>query len=402
MTLREHFALTKDSFSIDPREDAAVYFGGAALHEQLRDRIEDDFARQRQVPKFCIFAPYGGGKTHTLHNIAYLLRNDLAQDYPTEPFLLDISPLRAKERWRKVHSDIINSIGLDRIRQAVTALLADPGAAQDPVTHLQAKGVLKFGEQAIIASQARVFRALLFGGPMQNAALAWLRGESISGTQAEAIEIETSLTEVSHLVACLLNVAALLKIGLNRRPVLLIDEAEALRTITNPDSENEFLAALRKLSDDENNVLGLIVAFQVEGGMEDAPEMLTDDSVFRRFGYEGAFFDLALLVSEMHDVQKFIIDVLGHLVDQQRAAELIAEHSLDTDPEFFPFTREAIERLAEFIVEQDPKNQVPSQIITRMSDAVVAGWRKSRNDNGTYHLVDDAAIEVALYPTEQA
>ena len=402
MTLKDHFALNKDSFSIDPREDAAVYFGGTALHEQLRERIEDDFARQRQVPKFCLFGPYGGGKTHTLHNIEYLLRNDLAQDYPTEPFLLDISPLRAKERWRKVHADIINSIGLDRIRQAVTALLADPSAAQDPIGHLQAKGVLKFGEQAIIASQGRVFRALLFGGPMQAAALAWLRGESISAAQAEALEIETSLTEVSHLVACLLNVAALLKVGLNRRPVLLIDEAEALRTITNPDSENEFLAALRKLADDENNVLGLIVAFQVEGGMEDAPEMLTDDSVFRRFGYEGAFFDLALLVSEMDDVQKFIIDVLGHLVDQQRAADLIKDHGLDTEPEFFPFTREAIERLAEFIVEQDPKNQVPSQIITRMSDAVVAAWRAARRDGGTYHLVDDEVIEAALYPTEQA
>lgn len=402
MTLKAHFALSKDSFSIDPREDAAVYFGGADLHEKLRERIEDDFARQRQVPKFCLFAPYGGGKTHTLHNIEYLLRNQLAHDYPTEPFLLDISPLRAKERWRKVHSDIINAIGLDRIRLAVTALLADPSAAQDPVAHLQGKGVLKFGEQAIRTSQARVFRALLFGGPMQTAALAWLRGESISANQAETIEVETSLTEVSHLIACLLNVAALLKVGLDRRPVLLIDEAEALRAISNSDSENEFLTALRKLSDDENNVLGLIVAFQVEGGMEDAPEMLTDDSVFRRFGYEGAFFDLALLVSEMDDVQKFIIDVLGHLVDQERAAEIIAEHGLDTEPEFFPFTREAIERLAEFIVEQDPKNQVPSQIITRMSDAVVIAWRKSRKDNGAYHLVDDEVMEAALYPTDQA
>ena len=105
--------------------------------------------------------------------------------------------------------------------------MAEPAAAQDPVTHLRERQVLKFGEQALIASQARVFRALLFGGPMQGAALAWLRGESITAAQAENLEVETSLTEVSHLVAALLNVAALLKIGLNRRPVLLIDEAEA-------------------------------------------------------------------------------------------------------------------------------------------------------------------------------
>ena len=401
MTLKEHFALKKDSFSIDPREDAGAYFGGSMMHEQLRERLETDFVRQRQVPKFCIFAPYGGGKTHTLHHIEHLLRTDLATEYPTEPLILDISPLRTKERWSKVHGDIINAIGLDRIREAVTALLADPAAARDPVTHLQAKGVLKYGEQAIIASQARVFRALLFGGPMEGAALQWLKGGKIPVAQAEAIEIETTLTEVSHLVACLLNVAALLKIGLGRRPVLLIDEAEALRSVTNPDSENEFKAALRKLTDDENNVLGVIVAFQVEGGMEDAPEMLTEELVFRRFGYDAAFFDLAEIVSAMENVRTFITDILEYLVDQDAAEKIIAEHSLDTEREFFPFTPAAVDRLAEFIIDEDPKNQVPSQIITRMSDAVVAAWRKSRREGG-FELVDDLIIEAALFPRDQA
>ena len=401
MTLKDHFHLKKDSFSIDNREDASVYFGGSTLNSRLRERLEDDFVRPRQVPKFCIYGAFGAGKTHTENHIAYLLRTELASDYATEPISLDISPIRAKEKWIKVHGDIINAIGLDLIREAATAVLTDPAAAQDPVKHLTDKGVLRYGETAIRSSQARVFRALLFGGPMETAALQWLKGGAITAAQAEAIEIETRLTEVSHLMACLLNVASLIKVGLGRRPVLLIDEAEALDALTTGDSFNEFVAAFRKLADDDNNVLGLIVAFFTEGGMEQAPDVLTHDAVFRRLGFEGAFFDLQENVGGMENVRTFILEVLRYLVDQDAAAATIAQRGLETEPEFFPFTVESIDRLAEFIAEGDPKVQVPDQIIKRMGDAVIAAWRAARS-GGAIALVDDQIIDAALYPAEQA
>jgi hypothetical protein len=401
VNLRDYYRLRKDSFSIDPREDAHRYFGGSKLDERLRQRVETDFVQQRQVPKFCIYGPYGAGKTHNLHHIAHDLRTNLVDDYPSEPILLDISPIRSKERWRKVHSDVINAIGLDRIKEGVHALLTDPEASKDPVRHLTEMGVLKYGEAAIKSSQGKVFRALAFGGPMEAAALQWLKGTPVSKAQAETIEIETELTEVSHLVACLLNVAALLKVGLDRRPVLLVDEAEALRALTAADSINEFKAAFRKLAEDENNVLGLIVAFQVEGGMEDAPEVLVDPSVFRRFGYEAAFIDLQQVIGGMENVKVFIEEVLDYLVDQDAARGIIEQEGLPTDAGFFPFTPEAVDRLAEFILEEDPRNQVPSQIITRMSNAVVAAWRRGRDDSASHVLVDDELIEAALYPSEQ-
>lgn len=401
MTLREHFHLTKDSFSIDNREDAAVYFGGSTLNAKLKERLETDFVRPRQAPKFCIYGAYGAGKTHTEHHIEYLLRSELANDYPSEAIFLDISPIRAKEKWVKVHGDIINAIGLELLREAATGVLTDPAAAKDPVKHLTDKGVLRFGEAAIRSSQARVFRALLFGGPMETAALQWLKGGSLTAAQAEAIEIETRLTEVSHLVACLLNVAALIKVGLGRRAILLLDEAEALRALGRGDSQNEFVSAFRKLADDDNNVLGIIVAFHTEGGMEDAPEVLTDPAVFRRFGYEAAFFDLQENVGGMENVKAFIHDVLRYLVDQDAAAATISAQSLDTEREFFPFTADAVDRLAEFIAEEDPRNQVPDQIIKRMGDAVIRAWRAARDGDGKVVLVDDQIIEAALYPADE-
>ena len=204
MKLRDYYHLKKDAFSIDPRVDAEAYFGGGGLVTQIKDRIKSDFVQQRQVPKFCIYGAYGSGKTHTLHHIEYVLRTEFIADFPTEIIELEISPLRAKESWKKVHRDLINAISLERMKNAVTTIFADPDAARDPLGTLQARGILRFGEAAIQSSQAQVFRALVYGGRGEALALEWLKGTVLTMDQAQTIGTETNLTEPSHLIACLL------------------------------------------------------------------------------------------------------------------------------------------------------------------------------------------------------
>jgi hypothetical protein len=398
MTLKEYYHLKKDTFSIDPRDDADAYFGGTELVTQIKDRIKSDFVQQRQVPKFCIYGQYGAGKTHTLHHIDYVLRTTFAGEYPTEPIALDISPIRSKESWIKVHRDLINAISLDRMKQAVGVVFADPAAAQDPMSALTANQVLRFGEAAIQASQAQVFRALLYGGRGEALALEWLKGAALNMDQAQTVGTETNLTEPSHLVAALLNVAGLLRAGLGKRPVLLIDEAEALRSLSNADSIQEFIFAFRRLFDNENDALGLVIAFQVEGGMEDAPEVLTNPAVERRIGYDAGYFDLARLVVEMDDARKFILEVLAYLVNQDAAAATVSSEGLDTEREYFPFTEDAVDLIADFIT-QEPQHQLPSQIISRLSDAVVRGWMQS--EPGHPHLlIDENIVNQVLYPED--
>src|SRR5947207_11204178 len=110
MNLKDYYHLTKGSFSIDPRDDAEAYFGGAGLVRQIKDRIKSDFVQQRQVPKFCVYGAYGSGKTHTLHHIDFVLRTEFNVDFPTEIIELEISPLPAKESRGKVPRDLINTV----------------------------------------------------------------------------------------------------------------------------------------------------------------------------------------------------------------------------------------------------------------------------------------------------
>lgn len=398
MILGEYYHLKKDAFSIDPRTDASVYFGGSNLRPQLIERIKSDFVQQRQVPKFCIYGRYGAGKTHTLHHIEHVLKGQFARDFPTEPINLEIAPIRAKESWSKVHRDLINAIGLDRLKRAVASVFSDPSAAQDPIAHLQQANILRFGEAAIQNSQAQVFRALLYGGRGEALALEWLKGATLSMDHAQTLGTETNLSEPSHLIHCLLNVANMLRHGLGGRPVVLIDEAEALLRLTNADSLGEFTFAFRKLFDDDNDVLGIVVAFQVEGGMEDAPGVLSDEAVMRRIGYETAYFDLARLVGEIDDARQFILEVLAYLVDQERARETIERAGMPTEPEFFPFTEDAVTTLADFVT-QEPQYQLPSQIISRMSEAVVKAWLRGDEAPGDDRvLVDDELLNEVLYP----
>src|ERR1700722_3609233 len=157
MNLREYYYLKRDTFTVNPDADAEVYFGGADLETRIRDRILRDLNQDRAVPKFMIFGPYGGGKTHNLRHIEYVLSRDadLRNGLPHMRSLrYELAPIRSKERWTTVHTRIMNAIGFDVVREAAATVLGTPERATNPLPYLLEERVLRFGETAIQASQA--------------------------------------------------------------------------------------------------------------------------------------------------------------------------------------------------------------------------------------------------------
>jgi len=349
-TLQDYYHLTKETFSIDPWDDADIYFGDQELERRIRRRLEADFVQQRGVPKFFVSGRYGAGKTHTLAHIRHVLVSDLGltRDFPTEPIYFEISPIRSRESWATIHERLINAIGLGRLKEAMAATLSGGGAAGDPIEALEAKGVLRYGEEAIKKSQAQIFRNLLFGGRQETLSWEWLKGRALKVDEAQMLRTETNLAAPPDYIACLLNVASLIHKGLGRKIVFLIDEGEAVGNLTNADSYDEFVFAFRRLVDPENSALGVIVAYESEGGgMEAAPRLFQHPAIVRRVDYAQGFFDLStLLPTETRAAQEFIVQVLGHLVDQDRAREIVQSERLQTEPEYFPFTKEAVDAIA--------------------------------------------------------
>lgn len=404
-SLQEYFHLKKDAFDIDPFRDADAYFGYQPLQDKIMQRLAADFVQQRHVPKFFLYGRYGSGKTHTLSHISHALQNDpqfVGVFQATEPIHTEVPPLKGKETWHKMHQHLLDAIGKSLMKEAVQRLMAeasiaDAGAGGDVPAALEARGVLRYGDASLKASQASIFRALLFGGSQEVVAWEWLKGKPLSTDQATTLGTETNLTEPSDYVNALLNVASLIYKGLGRKVVILLDEAEMLRSITHPDSHQEFVWAIRRLVDNDNDVLGLVAGFQQEGGMEDAPAVFDNPAIRTRIGDDG-YIDLGELVQEEVDVKAFVASVLDRLVDQDAARATIASEGLPTEPEFFPFTEEVVDRIAEFIIEDEDRKS-PRNIKNLLAAAVVRTWQEGSGSPGT-RLCDVELIEKVLYPED--
>lgn len=400
MNLREYYHLKKDTFTVNPDTDAAVYFGGAELESRIRERILRDLNQDRAVPKFMIFGPYGGGKTHNLRHIEYVLGTDatLRDGLPhLRPLRYELAPIRSKERWTTVHTRIMNAIGFEVVREAAATVLGTPERATDPLPHLVEERVLRYGETAIQASQAQIFRNLLFGGRQATLSWEWLKGRKLTVDETQMLATQANLEEPADLIHALLNVASLVRAGTDEKLLILMDEGEALGNVTNADSIMEFEFSFRRLFDDDNDVLGLIIAFEHTPGLGRVPAVLDYEAIRRRVGYDDGYIDLTGHLAAAENAKRFIFDLLQHLVDQQAAAQTIDEQGLATEPEFFPFDEDAIDLVAEF-ASSDPQNSLPSQIIQKMQAAVLNAWLGRDQSSDDRRLVDEAVITPVLYP----
>lgn len=364
------------------------------------DRVKQDFVAPRSVPKFFILGRYGAGKTHSLAHIAYELRtSDLASDFPTETIYIEIGPIKSKDQWSTVHRRILDAVGLSRLRNAVNAVITKHGNAGDVLAALRQAEVLRYGEESLRQSQGQIFRNLLFGGMQETMSWEWLKGRALNATEAQILSTETNLSEPGDLIAALLNVAALLGAGMGRKPVLLVDEAEAFGNLTNADAIEEFAFALRRIVQNDNTVLGFIATVHADGGMDAAPGILTRDEIMTRVDYQQGYIDLADLVLDARDARDFVVGVLGHLVDQDAARVEIEAKGLEVEPEYFPFTEEGVDSVAEFVTE-DPERASPRQILAILSGALGLQWNRRRDAESP--LVDAETLRDVMYPDERA
>ncbi len=394
LTLKQYFSLKdKESLSIDPWNDKEIYFGDSQLIDRIKRRLETDFVQPRGVPKFFVHGAYGSGKTHTLAHIS----NDLEQNamHPAEPIYVDIAPLRARDGFQRIYSRLLDAVGLDRVRDAAERV-ADEIKEADKIQAMLDKNVLPHGDSTLKVSQANVFRNVLYGGRQTQLSWEWMKGRKNTPDQATMLGVQKDLTEPADLVNCLLNVGSLYYRGTGKKTVFLVDEVEAIRSVTNSDSLDEIQHMLRLLLENSNTVVGLVLAVQAEGGMEDIGDVFTREDIRRRVDFDLGFMDLASLVSQVSSAREFMELVLEYLVDQDKADDVIQDELLNTRKELFPFTESAVDAICQHVAD-NPQLASPAFIISTMSNAAVEAWRK-RAEQDVHVLVDDQIVEETIFP----
>jgi hypothetical protein len=395
MSLQKYFLLKKNTFSIDPWSDSNVHFGSAQLSEQITLKLETDFNSPGGAPKFFVFGSFGSGKTHTLAHISHILQlGDRFKDtYPTEPIYLDVAPLSAKETWVRIHSRILDAIGVDRIKKAAE-IFADSFLGPDKVDGFHDE-IATFGDEALRVSQSNVFRNLLYGGGQASLSWNWMKGQQVTNDQSQTLGTQKSLSEPQEFVNCLLNVGSLYSKATGKKLVYLIDEAESFDAVTNPDSKAELQHSIRLLLEPHNDVSGLILGITAEGGQEDIGEFFQRDDIQRRVGYDSGLIDLNALVSLQPDAEQFVRQVIEHLVDSEKVAELAETEDIDS-PDLFPFTEDGISAIAEQ-ASTDIEKALPSAILRWMSDSAINAWRR-RAGVKNHVLINRDIVEESIFP----
>lgn len=367
--MKEWFCLKeKDYFYIDPQEDAPVYFGRQELHQRLMMTLRNSFMTKAGVPKILVWGPWGGGKTHTLFHIKYFLEHD-AEVPPCEVIYFDLGPLASRSTYARLHRMFMETLGMETVRGLANDLLSSM-VGPDLEDRLR-----RYFPNSNIGN---ALRSLSYGGsaPQSLMAWKWLCGENLRDDQQRTLPVTKNLTGEGELIEVTLAIAKLMRDIRNRRIIYLVDEAEQLNSVTNPDAERTFIWSIRQLADETvNRVTGFVFAATGRHG-EELPSILQRDEIRSRIR------DPNIIPIEhfggVQDIRNFVVELLQDLVDRERAEQEIQKHGLPATPETYPFTEDALDQLCEFLGEPGETGELrslPREIIGSINDCAVRSYR---------------------------
>jgi hypothetical protein len=371
--MKDFFCLkAREHFYIDPQQDANLYFGRHELESRLKEQIENSFLKVG-VPKIFMTGPYGSGKTHTLFHLKHFLSQATARP-SVEVIYFDIGPMKAKTHYSQLHRSFLDRLSRDRVKQLVDRFVSE-NVGPNLETALKA-----FFPTADIAN---AMRSLSFGATQSLPAWKWLAGEKLSNEQHQVLNLTKNLTEPGELIEVLFSVGKLIRQLEDRKIVYLVDEAEELDHVTNPDAAASFQWALRQLADNDNKNIGFVFAARAVGG-EELPLILASEAIKSRIG-ENNIIDIPHF-GGVQDIKGFVLDLLASLIDRQAAEKRMQEMALSTDIQSYPFTDSSLDCFCEYIRE-NPERALPRTIIECINDCAVGAFRAAEP------LIDERRVD---------
>lgn len=328
----------RDNFVVQTNVDYALFFARESIDITIRQLIHE--ANLTRIPlKMVIYGDWGCGKTHTLKHLKYLLENNSPPGIKGFPVLIDLSDVMAKTRFNEAQSFLLDAIGLPKICDWVRQYNARyPNAGQRIKDFTSSSDVEK------------AFLTLLTYGESSQIAWQWLRGQTLSASESRAIGLPASLNQSNTLVLVLRVLGIMCLEFDERKLIFLIDEADTLKAVSDKDSINHWKQCLKNLADISNQECGIIIAAAFLG-IEDMPEMLSDQQIVTRFG-ENHFVSLHTFNKE--EAKIFIRCLFAEWIDGAKRTGLMSLHSAEADGEqlgadTFPFTDDGLEKFCEWI-----------------------------------------------------
>jgi Cdc6-like AAA superfamily ATPase len=341
-TMQEWFALKAEhqDFTIQNDTDAELFFARAELDKELQLILRRSF-RTETPPKMVLYGDWGVGKTHTMRHIEYEINRG---SFPATVVFVELPDITAKSTFQVAHSAFLDALGREQASEWILEFQTKHGP--------DSKDLIREHTQS--GDIATAFANMLAVGEGGRIAWDWLRGMSLSATDARLAGLPPSLEQSNQLVRVLQMFGRFAREVKDSLLVLMLDEATKLDSVTNADAVHHWQNAFKLLADAQSKEVGLIVS----ASWVDPDDMaipLSNPQVMSRFG-EPNYIPLPNLDEEA--TREFVQRLLEEWSDSARRGAVIEEHEGERDSEeltdvSYPFTVNALEVVVAYACRRD-------------------------------------------------
>ena len=154
--------------------------------------------------------------------------------------------------------------------------------------------------------------------------------------------------------------------------LFLFDEMEGLQNVRNADCRESFQEGFRKLSDDDNDVVGFVLSVF---GMreEDIPEFIYTEAIITRLNRSN-IHGLEYLQRD-EDIRQFLADLFALVIDPKKKAAMEQAGLIAEGLESYPLTDDAMNELVA-LATGAPTASLPRNFISAINECAVHAARR--------------------------
>jgi hypothetical protein len=350
------YGLRRDNFILDPVEDTECFARKDINTHLIAESLEVDLLT-KLAPKRLVFGPYGSGKTHTLMRTM----KELEQLTPIHAVRIECPDLSKRSRFHDLYREgIMRGLGQDFIIGLIEDAVHSVGLARRE--EMVAKAKQKFADEEIAKAALRIidpnFEKLRLWR--------WISGVAVSRQDLDDLGQTQDLTqtEAARLAEIICLFGRLLRELRQKTLVLILDEMERLHSI-GPETITTFTSGFTRLVDPNQTSVSVLIGASAQLESEMVEVFSSQGPVSTRLGAD-AHIEIPSLNDP--DVGNFIKGVIAYLrdpsVDQQALMKTASSKVKERiDPDFFPFTEEAVEALKSHLTQM----MTPREITMKMT-----------------------------------
>lgn len=377
MSYPEWFCLRagRENFHVDPDRDHQFLFGKSEWKDDIDARLRRVLALKEPV-RLVWWGQYGIGKTHRLKFMDYWITDRGLSLYPVHVVCRDIDE---KSTFDRLHYDLVNNLGRDRMQPLVTKYLrrleeGESGIA--PLEHLTPSSDVVAAVQrfAVGASTTRTDENMLM------ATWKFLTGGQLDAKECSLAGVSCKGIDSSVEYAGVLRVlGSVIAAETGKQLVYLVDQVEALSKIRQRSMEGRWVETLRAVLDVRN--VGVVMAIGAEQRFDYLPTIMLQPEIIRRFTINNY---LEIGAFKRDQTAEFLEGLFREWIDAEKRDGVAAREGWpsslsDYDPDTYPLTKGAWDTLCHFCSDElDVNIAKPSEIIETLNRVTYEAYSTGR------------------------